>query len=280
MASEEQELTPEEIKNVKQWYAKKKQDLGLGKAPILSYLGFEGLALRWKRKYGALDIGDFYAYVDLALTYEENVTKERLAGFVKAEEEYKTEEELTPIEEPTPIETLEEEVLTMQDKILELEHNIKQKIGVVEEKGMSAEDMQPYLKELQKVRDRQDFQKIDLEKLNRKLDEVIMAGKPIKEEKPPPMRIVGEPEKLFFPEVEREIKLFVPGERKRRSIYCKRCRAAYTPYTAREKKIMDNAFRDIEFQTQKTFDQQVFTEAYKTCPKCLNYLYYIVFPKR
>jgi len=283
-----EELTPDEIKTVKRWYREKSQELGLGKKPVLSYFGFEGLALRWKRKYGALDIGDFRATIDLLLSFEENMSKEGLERLAKREEEFVPEEEYIQEKEPTAIETLEEEVLTMQDQIRDLERAIKEKISVAEARGFTPEDISPHIKELQTVRERQDLQTTELERINKMLDELIRVGKPIKEEVPIVERplIIKEPSEVerivgVAPELEVEYGLYPPEPiRIVRGLYCKRCRKEYPPYTAAEKRIIDDTMRSIEFHTQKRFHPQVFLQAYETCPECLFYLYNITFPKR
>ena len=279
-----EELTPDETRTVKRWYEEKKRELGLGVKPILSYFGFEGLALRWKRKYDALDVGDFKASIDLLLTFEENMKKERLERLAKREEEFVPEEEYVQIKEPGRIEALEEEILTIQDIIGDLERAIKEKITVAEARGFPPAAISPHIEDLQRVRKRQELQEEDLKTVSRKLDELIRVGKPVIEEVPP-IRIVGEPTEVgrivgVAPDLGIEYGLFPEVIRERRVLYCKRCRKAFPPYTAAEKKRIDDALHDIEFQTQKTFHPQVFVQAYDTCPECLGYLYNIIFPKR
>ena len=272
-------LTPGEKESLKRAYSDMVKSLGY--KTDLSLFGIESLALRWKEKYGQLQVGDFWDFIDPRLTFEEHLAKEQLKTF---EEVFPEREFIDEPKEPEPIEVLEEEILTIQDKIKNLECSIREKIVVAEARGLPPEDISLYTRDLQNVIERQDMQRVELTRINRKLDELIRVGKPVKKEVPP-IIIREEPSEIeriagAAPELGLGYGLFPEVMRERRVLYCKRCGKSFPPYTAVEKKRIDDALHDIEFQMQKTLHSQVFFQAYDTCPECLQYLYEIIFSKR
>lgn len=190
-----EELTKEELKTVKRWYEEKKRELGLGVKPVLSYFGFEGLALRWKRKYDALDVGDFRASIDLLLSFEENMGKERLERLAKREEEFVPEEAFVPEEEVSPVDRLEEEILTISAILKRLQKRIDD-LSTTARVGVTPE-LRDQITALREEMERISAERAENEKLLRTLRKELrelsfyVAGPPVKEEIPierPPER--------------------------------------------------------------------------------------------